>query len=75
MDIFYILVLGFIIAGVIAYAVVTDKIIKNQDRQIAALYRKNKRLRSEITSKKAVEVISFYEQPKGVNIPSFDKEW
>lgn len=86
MDIFYIVGLAVILAFVFAYVAITNKIIKKQDETLAALVAsnhllrtENNQLRSERDRLKAesgkYHVVAFYEQPKGINIPSYEKEW
>lgn len=48
---------------VLAYKIVTDKIIKDQDREIAALKTENKRLRSALRGAKYVDNIKLSKDP------------
>lgn len=48
---------------VLAYKVVTDKIIKDQERELAALKTENKRLRSALRGAEYVEKIKFSNEP------------
>lgn len=71
MDIFYVVGVCVVVLCSMGFAIMTNKVIADQDREIAALKAENKRLRK---AKKPVKVFNLYEQPKGYNVPEF-KEW
>lgn len=57
--------LGFagILIGCIGYKRITENIIKTQERELNALRRENKRLKSALRSKRGGATISFKEAP------------
>lgn len=61
------------ILGVLGYTATTNKIIKEQEREIAALTTENKRLKTALKAKKKVKVVTVSPEPSN-NAPSF-KEW
>ena len=74
MDIFYLVGACAIFFLSIGFAIITNKIIADQDRELNALKEENQQLKKENKAKKQVKVYAFYEQPKGYDIPDF-KEW
>ena len=77
MDILYIVIFSIIIVFVSVYVAVTTAILNKQDEAIAELIIENSQLKkaSKQQGAQGTQVVAFYEQPKGVDIPSFDKEW
>lgn len=57
--------LGFagIIIGCIGYKRITENIIKTQERELNALRRENKRLKSALRAKRGGAIVSFKEAP------------
>ena len=76
---FALIVVCFLVAAVIAYTFVTNKIIKDQDREIEILKTDNERLRSAIRSTRYTdpESITFTViNPKGKKVlEDLFKEW
>lgn len=60
---FALIVVLFLVAAVIAYTVVTNKIIKDQEREIEILKTDNERLRSEIRGARYVENLRLSKEP------------
>lgn len=61
--IFALIVVLFLAAAVIAYTVVTNKIIKDQEREIEILKTDNERLRSAIRGARYVENLRLSKEP------------
>ena len=60
---FALIVVLFLVAAVIAYTVVTNKIIKDQEREIEILKTDNERLRSAIRGARYVENLRLSKEP------------
>lgn len=77
MDILYIVIFSIIIVFVLVYVAVTTAILNKQDETIVALIVENEQLKKarKQQASKGAQVVAIYEQPKGVDIPSYDKEW
>lgn len=60
---FALIVVLFLVAAVIAYTVVTNKIIKDQEREIEILKTDNERLRSAIRGAKYVHNLKLSNEP------------
>ena len=60
---FALIVVCFLVAAVIAYTFVTNKIIKDQDREIEILKTDNERLRSAIRGARYVDNLKLSKDP------------
>ena len=54
---------GCLILGILGYTTITNKIIKDQEREIAALTTENKRLKSTLRGVKTVSKIVLSDKP------------
>ena len=62
---------GCLILGILGYTTITNKIIKDQEREIAALTTENKRLKSALRGVKSVSKIVLSDKP--LDYPPTDK--
>ena len=60
---FALIVVLFLVAAVIAYTFITNKIIKDQDREIEILKKDNERLRSALRGAKYVKNLKLSNEP------------